>query len=167
MIAGYVADELSLRATDGEIVVQRGRKGNEARRREAAKLRAQGWTVQRIADYLGVTHQRVSRILKAAGVPLRAVRCRECGTTILDRAHGAGVRASVWCLACLRQHPEAPFGERVKAARLAAGFTQRQVAKQLGIDHSISGKLEARRGQPDQQLRAALVQLFATALADV
>jgi transcriptional regulator with XRE-family HTH domain len=148
-------------------VVQRGRKANEARRREAANLRSQGWTVQRIADHLGVPHQRVSRILKAAGVPPRAVRCRECGTTILDRPHGAGACASVWCLACLRQHPEAPFGERVKAARLAAGFTQRQVAKQLGIDHSTIGKLEARRGQPDQQLRAAILRLFGAALMEV
>jgi transcriptional regulator with XRE-family HTH domain len=136
----------------------------KASRRTAAKLRAHGWTLQRIAAHLGVTHQRVSRLLKDAHVPPRPVRCRECGAIILDRPHGSGVRTSVWCLACLGRHPEAPFGERVKAFRLATGLTQRQLAEQLGIVPTTIGRLEAGATQPERRLREALIRRFGQAL---
>jgi transcriptional regulator with XRE-family HTH domain len=33
------------------------------------------------------------------------------------------------CLGCLKKHPQAPFGERLRAFRLAAGLTLEELAK--------------------------------------
>jgi transcriptional regulator with XRE-family HTH domain len=57
------------------------------------------------------------------------------------------------------------FGERVRTFRLAAGLTQRQLAKQLGIDPTTITKLEAGVTQPQRPLKEALVRRFGPLLA--
>jgi DNA-binding XRE family transcriptional regulator len=121
--------------------------------------------VQRIAEHLGVSHQRVCQLLKDANLPPLPLRCRECEAIILTRPHGTAVCLSAWCLACLRRHPEATLGERVRTFRLAADLTQRQLAKQLGINHTTIAKLETCMTQPGRRLTEALIRHFGQALA--
>jgi hypothetical protein len=59
--------------TEGKAKRGRGRPRDEARRRCVAELRAQGWTLKRIALHLGVTHQNVSYLLKNRRRTVRTV----------------------------------------------------------------------------------------------
>jgi transcriptional regulator with XRE-family HTH domain len=144
----------------------RGRPRNETGRRTVAELRARGWTLRRIAEQMGVTHQNVAHLLKAGGAVSaeRAICCQDCGAVLLAQPHGAAVGVSAWCLDCLGRHPEAPFGERLKAFRLAVGLSQRQLESHTGVDHRTVAGLEAGRVRLTPPLREALVRCFGLAL---
>jgi transcriptional regulator with XRE-family HTH domain len=147
----------------------RGRPPNETRRRKVAELRARGWTLQRIAGYLGVTYQNVQHLFKARGVrvPERPVCCRQCGALIVPWRRGMAPQVSAWCLTCLRQHPKAPFGERLKALRLAAGLSQLDLARQTGVGRTPVGRFEAGRGRQTWPVLVALIDRLGLALVDV
>ena len=111
------------------------------RQRQVARLRAQGLTLAEIGRRLGLSRQLVHHHLKAAGMagPRRGtVRCCECGAAIASGHHTIAYNREPLCLACLEEHPDVPFGRRLKACRLAAGLTAEQLAACSGVPaHAI------------------------------
>src|SRR5262249_32854472 len=92
--------------------------------------------------------QALSRMARA-GNPVAAcvaVPCRECGAVILRGKGDLRCNAPAYCLACLATHPEAPFGERVKAFRLARGMTPRQLGEAVGMSAQNVSVYERGRG---------------------
>jgi transcriptional regulator with XRE-family HTH domain len=61
------------------------------------------------------------------------LRCRCCGGVIATGSPRFARNGPAVCLACLPTGPDAPFGVRLKACRLAAGLTQRGLAKRAGL----------------------------------
>jgi hypothetical protein len=61
------------------------------------------------------------------------VRCCECAAAIATGHHTIESNRRPLCLACLAKHPDAPFGRRLKACRLAPGLTAEQLAAQSGV----------------------------------
>ena len=64
----------------------------------------------------------------------------------------------VFCMACLP--PDATFGQRLKARRLAAGLTLEALAKQAGIHYQRIGNYEQGRKQPKWDTLAKLIRVF-------
>jgi DNA-binding XRE family transcriptional regulator len=139
----------------------RGRKPDLTRRQEAARLRRQGLSVGEIARWLGVSKQGAHHLLdKVAGD--RPIACRDCGAVIID----AGFRMDnivrrPLCLACLANHPDADFGERLRALRLAKGMTHAELAQAVGIAKESVSRFECgRSGNPKWKLLVKLVRLL-------
>jgi transcriptional regulator with XRE-family HTH domain len=116
-----------------------GRKPNQARRQQVAQLRAGGLTLAEIGRRLGISHQAVHRLLKASGqkVELSAVFCRRCSAKIREHRLRGQPYGGVLCLDCLAWQPVASFGDRLRAFRLAAGLTQRELAQQIDTNQSV------------------------------
>jgi transcriptional regulator with XRE-family HTH domain len=115
---------------------KRGPKPNLVRRRQAKKLREQGLTLSQIAERLGITSQGVHRLLGRRAP--RPICCRKCGAVIVPiGSPGADVmRRRPVCLACLASMPDAGFGERLRALRLARGMMQSRLAMNAGVSLS-------------------------------
>src|SRR5205085_3058532 len=120
------------------------------RYREALKLRTQGWKLEQIGTRLGLTTQGVWRILRDYGHGAPApgtVTCSHCKRRI---AQGTGLLQSsgpVLCLSCLGRRPDASFGQRLKAFRMAAGLTQTALSEKSGVAQvTISGYEQRRLG---------------------
>lgn len=107
-----------------------GRERNQKGRRLVTKLCAQGLTLQEIGRNLGVSRQRVERLLADAGPlgKLATCKCQECGAVIGQDRRPSPRDRQARCLACLSKCPEATFGERVLAARLTAGMSKQELA---------------------------------------
>jgi transcriptional regulator with XRE-family HTH domain len=111
-----------------------GRKPDRPRVEQMARLRDAGLTLAEIGERLGVTRQCVLRTLSRAGLSRpRAVACRECRKVIVKRPAISGEPRPVLCLACLGRRPDAPFCERLRAFRQAAGLTQEQLGERTGL----------------------------------
>jgi transcriptional regulator with XRE-family HTH domain len=111
-----------------------GRQPNEARRREVVRLHAEGMTFAKIGDRMGVTRQRVEQILRAvARDRSRSLECRACGGIAVPPGTAPCDTVDVLCLDCLRRCPEAPFAERLKSCRAAAGLRLIELARRSGI----------------------------------
>jgi DNA-binding XRE family transcriptional regulator len=73
----------------------------------------------------------------AAQLPI-VVRCSGCSAAITAGHHAVGLNRLALCLACPAERPDAPFGVRLKACRLAAGLTADQLAALTGVSaHAI------------------------------
>jgi transcriptional regulator with XRE-family HTH domain len=112
-----------------------GRKPDHKRRERAARLRAKGLTYTEIAKCLGVTKQDVHQLLKYSGLwePPQGICCRDCGVQIIKSGRGINYKTQALCLACLANHPDATFGVRLKAFRLAAGLTLKELTRRTGV----------------------------------
>jgi hypothetical protein len=113
-----------------------GRKPDRHKQRRVSALRRQGLTLAEIGRRLGLSRQLVHRHLKAAGMagPRRGVvRCCACAVVIATGHHTIEYNRRPLCLACLAEHPEAPFGRRLKGCRLAAGLTAEQLSARSGV----------------------------------
>jgi transcriptional regulator with XRE-family HTH domain len=112
-----------------------GRKPNLERRRQVARLRDRGLTLDQIAGRFGVSKQAIWSLLH--GRPLRtaarAVPCTGCGHMILSPGALRRDAATALCVSCLRARPDAPFGQRLKALRLAAGLSRTELAARSGV----------------------------------
>jgi transcriptional regulator with XRE-family HTH domain len=60
--------------------------------------------------------------------------------------------------------PSAPFAERLRALRLAAGLTQRGLAGRAGLSYTTIRSYEGGRGRPRQRLLVALARVLGTGL---
>ena len=140
-----------------------GAKPDERRRREMANLRAQGLSYAEIGRRLGVSRQCVQRLLQRAGAaepgPL-VFRCRACRTPIASVRGPRMHNREAYCLACLARHPEATFGQRLKACRLAAGLTLRQLADTAGMPYPLLAAYERHARHPRWPTIARLVRLL-------
>src|SRR5438874_3238935 len=105
----------------------RGRPPNVYRRRQIARLRAQGLTYRAIGERLGITRQCVQQtfrhMAKARFVP---IHCKACGAVIARLRTVHNSNGPVYCLGCLPR--DASFGERLRAHRVVAELTQAQLA---------------------------------------
>jgi transcriptional regulator with XRE-family HTH domain len=113
----------------------RGRPPNFKRRRLIAKLRAAGLTHRQIGQRLGVSRQSVQQALRHTDqAKLVPIRCQECGAAISRMRTVHNNNGQVYCVGCLPN--EAPFGQRLKAYRVAAKLTQAELAARIGVTPS-------------------------------
>jgi transcriptional regulator with XRE-family HTH domain len=129
-----------------------GRRGDPQRRRQAARLRAEGWSLPQIARALGITKQAVHLLLHPRGEPAAQANlcCQDCGKPICPMRPGMrSTRRSV-CLDCLARRPVVDFGQRLVALRLARGLTGRELAQALGVP---PGTVSTRESSRDGTLR--------------
>jgi transcriptional regulator with XRE-family HTH domain len=124
------------------------------RRRQAALLRAEGFTLEEIGRRLGVTRQGAHVLLR--GSP--TVACPRCGEAIVS-AWGLGRKAgTAVCLACLAGRPGASLGQRLKSFRLAAGLLQRELARETGMGQQRVWSYERDRNRPRPDALARLAK---------
>jgi transcriptional regulator with XRE-family HTH domain len=118
-----------------------GRKPNRERHRQVAELRRRGWTVRALGRHLGISHQRVFEILRTSGLPsdLPPIRCAACGAEIGPRCRAGVPAGRMRCLRCLGATPAARFGQRLRACRLRAGLTQRELADRCDLARPTIG----------------------------
>jgi transcriptional regulator with XRE-family HTH domain len=143
-----------------------GRKPNIQRRREAARLRAQGLNLKDIAKRFGITRQGAGSLLR----PLRkppAVFCRRCGAAIPSAGALRRDIGQALCVDCLAKYPAAPLEDRLRAYRLAAGLTQSELARQAGVWPTSVAVCEKGRAQPRAATLARLAAVLGAPLADL
>jgi transcriptional regulator with XRE-family HTH domain len=131
-----------------------------------ARLREQGLTAAEIAARLGVGRAAVSNMLRRMGrggaLP---VRCPDCGATVLAAQHpGSRQQRAPPCLPCLAKRPDATFGVRLKAHRLAAGLTCDQLGAEAGVSGTMITHYETGRCDPTPELLARLVGVLGPGL---
>jgi transcriptional regulator with XRE-family HTH domain len=135
------------------------------RKRQAAALPAKGLSLAEIGRRLGCSKQAVDGLLrraKGARAP-EHVTCRACGAVLCAARQGMWTVRYALCLTCLS--PDAGFGRRVLAFRLARGLTAQELAERLGEKLDTIREWEQRREQQqDIRLRwrqwVRLVQFF-------
>jgi transcriptional regulator with XRE-family HTH domain len=128
---------------------KRGRPPDETRRQLVAELRTRGLSLAEVGRELGVSKQAVHQLLRAAAVSGRGhVRCAAYGAAVARSALRPPRGPAVLCLACLSGRPGAPFAERLKAHRLAAGLTQAELARRAGLAKESIGKYERGHARP-------------------
>jgi hypothetical protein len=120
----------------------RGRRPDQQRRRQILKLREQGLSMPEIGRLLGITPQAVAVLLAhledAGMMPRYPVRCCACDRLIW--ADGlAPQNGAAHCLRCLARQPDVSFGTRLKAHRLAAKLTQRELTRRAGLHPAMLG----------------------------
>jgi transcriptional regulator with XRE-family HTH domain len=139
------------------MLMVQGRKPDPKRRRRLAALRAQGLSYAAIGRMIGISRQSVQETLRRMEQPhVCSVPCSACGEDIISAGALPRDQATALCLACLKARPHAPFGQRVKALRLAAGLTQAELAGRTGINPCSLRKYESGEAAPRQ---ATLVKL--------
>jgi transcriptional regulator with XRE-family HTH domain len=122
-----------------------GRKPNLKRRERIWRLRAAGLTLSQIGKRLGVSRQAVHNMLQGierSRTRSRSVPCAACGQAIVSAGALPSDAATALCLDCLGKRPEAPFGQRLKAYRLAAGLTKAELAVRCGLGRDAARKYE-------------------------
>jgi transcriptional regulator with XRE-family HTH domain len=142
-----------------------GRRPNPERCRRILEFRASGLTVVQIARRLGVTHQSVQQHLKAAGAtPPGVVRCRACGAQVATGRRTIERNGPALCLACLAARADAPFAERLRSHRLAAGLTQVDLARRAGVVERSIGSYERGEKAPGVRILARLARVLGPGL---
>ena len=135
-----------------------GRKADPRRQRLAAALRARGLTFAEVGRRLGVTPEAARQMaLAAAGRPAPP-RCASCADPLPKRSRGGR------CPACVAADPGAPFAERLRALRLAAGLTGARLAARAGLSYTTIRNYEGGRGRPRPRLLAALARVLGPGL---
>jgi transcriptional regulator with XRE-family HTH domain len=123
-----------------------GSQPNYRRRQRVVRLRSKGLTLQQIADRMGCSRQNVHELLASIGegAPERAghLHCRKCKAALCRRRQGMWTMRPTRCLECLAAWPEAPFGERLRAFRLARGMTTDELALQAGLSFHLVNSYE-------------------------
>jgi transcriptional regulator with XRE-family HTH domain len=143
------------------------RRMNVDKRRQAAELRAQGLTLREIGERLGVLPSAVSRWLRtsASGNPAPLpVRCCRCRSEIPEAPATSRIDPAALCLRCLTLHPETPFGQRLKAFRLAAGLTEAELARRSGVPQTSLSTFELRDREPCWSTLVKLVRVLGVGL---
>jgi transcriptional regulator with XRE-family HTH domain len=131
-----------------------GRRPDLGRRRRAAELRARGLTFAEVGRKLGITRERARQVLLAPPLP----PCASCAAPLPAAARGGR------CPACVAADPFAPFAERLRAFRLAAGLTQEGLAGRAGLTGGAVSSYERGRGRPRSGDRAALARVLGPGL---
>ena len=137
-----------------------GRKPDFKRRQQVAALRARGLSLLAIARAIGVSRQCVQQVLRRMSQPppVPSVACCGCGRTIISAGVLRSDEGKALCLPCLRKRPHVPFGQRLKALRLAAGLTQSELAARTGITPSCLCLYEAGHAKPKAANRDRLLE---------
>src|SRR5262245_37741555 len=116
------------------------------RRQLVADLRGQGLSLEEIGQRLGVSRQAVSALIRYADLSAPSgIPCTACGALIPTPAAWPQDRPGALCLPCLEQRPDAPFPQRLRAFRLAAGLTRADVAWLAGVGEAHAQDAELGR----------------------
>src|SRR5262249_38600524 len=141
----------------------RGRPPDLNRRSLIARLRAAGLTYRQIGQRLGVSRQCVQHALRYTdSARLVPIRCRKCGKTIAWMRPVHSKRGTVYCVDCLPA--TAPFGQQLRAYRLAARFTQAELAKRIGVPQATVHCWERGWKKPGSSMLAKLVAVLGAGL---
>jgi transcriptional regulator with XRE-family HTH domain len=137
-----------------------GRKPNLERRRQVLNLRDRGLTLKEIARRFGVSKQAVWSLLNSRPqrTAARAVPCTGCGTMIVSPGALRRDAATALCLDCLRTRPDATFGQRLKALRLAAGLSRTELARQVDMAPGSLSAYEAGLRRPQRRSAVRLAR---------
>jgi transcriptional regulator with XRE-family HTH domain len=143
-----------------------GGRPNHKQSQQAAQLRAAGLSYAEIAERLGVKKPGVLHLLQVAKLwqPPPGICCRECGKELIPAGRGIPYRMEALCLECLAKHPEAPIGEQLRALRLAAGLTSRDLARRAGIGPPCLTAYESGCRSPRRDTMARLIRELGTGL---
>jgi transcriptional regulator with XRE-family HTH domain len=145
-----------------------GRRPDPRRRGEIAQLRQQGLSQAEIGRRLGVSRQSVQLTLRAMARPAaRSVPCAGCGSPIMSAGVLRSDAGSALCLSCLALRPAAPFGQRLKSCRLAAGLTKAELAARAGLTPQMLRHYEGGSREPRWRQVARLVNVLGPALVTV
>ena len=138
-----------------------GRLPDETRRREVMRLHAEGMTFADIGLRLGVTRQRVEQIFRAIERERsRCLGCRECGGPASPPGIAPPDSVDVLCLDCLARCPDAPFAERLRSCRAAAGLRLIELARRSGMTTETLRGYEAGSRFPRWPQLAALLRVL-------
>lgn len=142
-----------------------GRKPDLNRHRQVAELRNKGLSMAEIGRQLGITRQAVHATLRSMQSPnRRVVLCRKCRMPIDPTGVLPKEAKSTLCLICLSRGPEATFGQRLKAFRLAVGMTRAELARQAGISPPMIQHYEEDRHFPNAAGRLKLAEAMGITL---
>jgi transcriptional regulator with XRE-family HTH domain len=142
-----------------------GRKADPVRRAKIARLRARGLTFAEIGRRLGVTRQCVQLTLRALQQKRTyRVACAGCGADIVSDGALPSDAAAALCLSCLARHPETDFAERLKAFRLAAGLTKKELAARAGLGYEVLRHYERGSRKPRWPQIVPLVRVLGAGL---
>ncbi len=126
-----------------------GRKPDVERRRQAAFLRSAGLTLQQIADRLGVTRQCVHLLLRPTPrAQSFKLLCAVCGKPLDTGGAVSRDAGRALCLDCLARALDAPFWQRLKSLRLAAGLTRVELERRAGLTRGKVAEYEDRGTAP-------------------
>jgi DNA-binding XRE family transcriptional regulator len=92
------------------------------------------------------------------------VCCRACRAWVAVGRHSIESNRAPLCLACLAVLPDAPFAERLKAHRLAAGLTQTELAGRSGVAEGSISMNERGQVTPGAASLARLVRVLGPGL---
>jgi DNA-binding XRE family transcriptional regulator len=150
----------------------RGKQPDEKLRQRIVKFRGLGLSFGLIAKRLKCSRQTVHEIWKrTSGVDGSALHCQECRADILKdngRTPGRWLNnGAVFCLDCLAKHPEATFGQRLKAHRLAAGMTLRDLSRKIGLGRTQLSRYERGAVCATRPSLVKLLRVFGVALVNV
>jgi len=141
-----------------------GRKPNWERRQRILKLRERGLSLPEIGRRLGVTFQCVDRTLrKMADEWPRSVPCAGCGEDIVSAGAVASDHGLALCLSCLAKRPNVPFGQRLRAVRLA-GLTRAELAARCGWNAGNIQEYEMNRSNPKWPAIVRLIRVLGIGL---
>ncbi len=145
-----------------------GRPPDTARRALAAKLRAAGLTLQQVGERLGITRQAARYLLqpKAQAKPLD-LRCAACRAALNPAGALARDVGKALCLACLARTPGAPFWQRLKSYRLAAGLSRAELADRAEGRRGSVSAYEDGTSAPGPAAVAALAKALGVSVRDL
>jgi transcriptional regulator with XRE-family HTH domain len=142
-----------------------GRLPNECQRRDASRMRTQGLPLAEIGRRLGVSRQRVGQILRAIDrAQSHSLNCRACGGVAAPAGIAPPDATDVLCLVCLADQPEAPFAERLRSCRAAAGLRRRELAQRAGLTVATLKTYEDGTHRPQWRHLMPLVRVLGLAL---
>jgi DNA-binding XRE family transcriptional regulator len=129
------------------------------------ELRAAGLTYAVIGRRLGLSERQVAGALRREGTMPLALPCRECGSDVGPaRLQGTALRAPL-CRDCLERAPGVGLADRLRSLRLAAGLTQAELARRVGLRRARLARLEAGRSGPGPAELDRLALVLGPALA--
>jgi DNA-binding CsgD family transcriptional regulator len=126
---------------------------------ECARLRTEGLSFVQTAKLLGITLGGVRSALRKVGRKIERpviVYCCACGAEIARWSDLSRAMTNGLCLACLAKRPEATVPQRLRAYRIAAGLSTRQLAERVGASQWVVTTAETGASRPSRALLARL-----------
>jgi len=117
-----------------------GSRGKASRAERMAKLRADGWTYEKIAEKFSLTRQRVYQVLNEEG---QTRPKQEPGQPKAELLRGRGIQAK------LEQYNNPQeMGDRIVWKRMKLGKTIQELSEISGIPHGVLSTYENNRAKP-------------------
>jgi DNA-binding XRE family transcriptional regulator len=111
-------------------------------------------TLAAIGRRVGISREAARLMVLASALP----PCATCEAPLPRGSRGGR------CPACVTADPSAPFAERLRALRVAAGLTQAELAGRAGLPLGTLGHYECGRVGPQAARLAALARVLGPGL---